>query len=254
MNDQVKIIAHRGASAEAPENTMAAFRRALDSGADMIELDVHLSKDDSIIVMHDQSVNRTTNGKGQIGELTYDEIRKLDTGEWFGPEFKGEKVPTLADVFECAIGKKILLIELKWSRKGIYAGLADKVIDVINKYDATGWVIIQSFETKYLEEIQMKAPEITLHQLLFGYSDLLPVYYDTKLHLKKFRPLPFVKSVNCYFRFAGSSKINEWHEMKKEVFVYTIDKPSQIIKAASFGTDGIITNNPRLALEVLKRK
>src|SRR5262245_679720 len=94
------VIAHRGASGTCPENTLAAFRRAVEVGADMIELDVQLTRDDAVVVMHDWTLDRTTDGSGAVGERALDELRPLDAGRWFAPEFAGERVPTLAAVLD----------------------------------------------------------------------------------------------------------------------------------------------------------
>ena len=98
--DMALIIAHRGASGYAPENTMAAFEKALEMGAEGIELDVHLTADGEIVVIHDHTIDRTSDGKGVVGALTLEEIRKYDFGAWFDPKFKGQRIPTLGEVFE----------------------------------------------------------------------------------------------------------------------------------------------------------
>ncbi|HBY09528.1 MAG TPA: glycerophosphodiester phosphodiesterase, partial [Chloroflexi bacterium] len=106
------IFAHRGASAYAPENTLAAFKLAVDQGADAIELDAKLCADGQIIVIHDQTVERTSNGAGKVADLPLSALQELDAGSWFGLEFKGEPIPTLDEVFE-AVGQKIFInIEL----------------------------------------------------------------------------------------------------------------------------------------------
>jgi len=102
--NNIKVIGHRGAAFNAPENTLSAFEYVLQTNADMLELDVHLSSDDSLIIMHDRKVDRTTNGKGEIQNLSYDEISKLDAGAWFDKKFTGEKVPTLHEVFNLVQG------------------------------------------------------------------------------------------------------------------------------------------------------
>src|SRR3712207_5048900 len=109
-----KIMAHRGAAAYAPENTIAAFTKAIEMKADAIELDIHLSKDDHIVVIHDEKVDRTTNGKGLVMEFTLEELKRLDAGSWFNKEFKNEKIPTLREVLELVAYKNIdLNIEIK---------------------------------------------------------------------------------------------------------------------------------------------
>lgn len=109
----LSVIAHRGASANAPENTLTAVKQALNDRANMIEIDVHLSKDGKICVMHDNKVNRTTNGKGRIKNLDWQYIQSLDAGAWYSSEFKGETVPLLHEVLNCVNGQSKLIIEIK---------------------------------------------------------------------------------------------------------------------------------------------
>ena len=110
----VIVLAHRGYSAKAPENTMAAFELALAVGADGIELDVHMTRDGEIVVIHDDTLDRTTNGKGPVSDQTMAELRELDAGSWFSPEFAGERIPTLKLVLELIKDKDVLLnIEIK---------------------------------------------------------------------------------------------------------------------------------------------
>jgi glycerophosphoryl diester phosphodiesterase len=112
-NHHIRIIAHRGGANLAPENTLAAFRQAIDLGVDMIEIDVHLSKDGHIMVIHDFTLDRTTTGKGKIADMTLKQIRKYDAGVKFNEKFRGEKVPTLDETMELLNGKTGLLIEIK---------------------------------------------------------------------------------------------------------------------------------------------
>ncbi len=104
---KIQIVAHRGANKVAPENTLSAFKKALAFGADMIEIDVHLTKDHQLIVIHDEELNRTTNGTGNVSDYTLAELRKFDTGSWFSKEFKGEQLPTLSETLELINGKAI---------------------------------------------------------------------------------------------------------------------------------------------------
>src|SRR3990170_7761080 len=126
------IFAHRGASAYAPENTLAAFRLALDQGADGIELDAKLSADGEIVVIHDQTVDRTTPRKGRVDQLTLSELRKLDAGSWKGDVFSGEKIPALAEVFSAVGGKLKINVELT-NYSSPQDGLANKVLALVRE-------------------------------------------------------------------------------------------------------------------------
>ncbi len=122
-----KILAHRGASAYAPENTMAAFKKAIEMNADGIELDVHLSKDGYIVIIHDERVDRTTDGKGEVKDFSLDELKKLDAGSWFSDEYKGEKIPTLEELLSLIKNTEIYLnIEIKAGYR-VYPDIEEKL-------------------------------------------------------------------------------------------------------------------------------
>ncbi len=248
---KVKIIGHRGFAAYAPENTLASFRRCLTMQSQMIELDVHLSSDDSVMVIHDHTVDRTSNGKGHVENLTYNQLKKLDAGIWFCENFNDERIPELSEVLELVNGQRTVLIELKWPQKGIYKGLVAKVIELVRKYKAEQWVIIQSFEPLYLKEVSQLAPDLVTHQLIYGAARFLPIYYDRTFHLKKFKPLIFVKAVNCNYLYATKRFVKKMHNKNLSVNVYTVNKPKFILRLAGRGVDGIITDNALLAERTL---
>ena len=133
------IIAHRGLSSLYPENTLVAFRKAIELGVDFIELDVRLSCDGELIVIHDDTFNRTTDGDGKVCELTLSEIKKYSAGKWFSTSFKKERVPTLKEVFELIKKRTKLLIEIK------QPGIEKKLVNLIQQYDMTDNVICGSF-------------------------------------------------------------------------------------------------------------
>jgi glycerophosphoryl diester phosphodiesterase len=161
MEVSSKIFAHRGAKSMAPENTISAFKKAIESGADGIELDVHLSKDGFLVVMHDESVERTTNGQGEITELSLSEIKKLDAGSWFDKRFKDERVPTLEEVIEILHELNfdgILNIELK-TDKNNYEGIEEKLSGLLKKSKPSFSYIYSSFNFRTLEKLNSIEPE-----------------------------------------------------------------------------------------------
>ena len=249
----VIIIGHRGAAGLAPENTLASFKKARELKVDMMELDVHVSKDDSLIVMHDYDVERTTSGKGDIENLTYSYIKTLDAGSKFKPEFKGEKVPTLDEVLKLSGGKTKVLIELKWPAKGLYTDLVKKVIACIRSNKAESWVVIQSFETNYLEEMHTLAPDLECQQLVFAPTSLLPLHVTRKAVAGNFTPLPYVTSVNPHHLFITKAWIKRMHKEHKTVYPFTLNTEDKMRKAINLGADGIITNFPDVANKVLGR-
>ncbi len=162
------IIAHRGASAYAPENTVAAFDLALQLGCRHLELDIDFTSDGHIVVMHDDTVDRTTNGTGPVGSHTLAELRALDAGSWFGTQFAGERIPTFAEVLERYQGRVHIHTEIK----GRAAHLAPCTADVVRQYGMTDHVTVTSFQKPRLEEIRAYAPELPTGWLVSEVSDV----------------------------------------------------------------------------------
>jgi glycerophosphoryl diester phosphodiesterase len=154
------IIAHRGASKHAPENTIAAFRKALELGAEGIELDVHLSADGHLVVIHDEKVDRTSNGNGWVKEKTLEELKALDFGSWFTQEFKGEAIPTLDEALELLQPwTGIINIEIKGGSI-LYPGIEKEVVKKIEKFKLEDKMIISSFNHYSLVEVKKLNPKI----------------------------------------------------------------------------------------------
>jgi glycerophosphoryl diester phosphodiesterase len=145
---RIMVIAHRGASGYAPENTVSAFKKAIMMKADMIEFDVHLTKDGKVVLMHDKTVDRTTDGKGKVKEMTLKELKKLDAGLWFDKKFKGEKIPTLEKVLKKFKGKILFNIEIKSE------GTEEEIVRLIKKYKLEKDVMVSSFNHQFLKKIK----------------------------------------------------------------------------------------------------
>lgn len=239
------VISHRGFSAQAPENTLAAFGEGMKQ-ASIIELDVHLTKDDIVVVMHDNTVDRTTNGKGLIADLTYAEIALLDAGSWFGQKFAGEKVPTLSQVLDLVGGQRTVLIELKWPEQGIYQNLVTKVVEVIRDHHAEQWTILQSFEYKYLAEINQMAPDLTYYQLLYGTLSWPRVYYSRGFHWGRYPIVEGIAGMAVNYNFLSPTMVALLKGKKLKVFTWTVNEPEDIRRVYNAGVDGIITDNPDL--------
>lgn len=238
------IIAHRGASGHAPENTLPAIKKAIEMDADLIEIDVHLTKDDSVIVIHDNTLNRTTNGKGSVLSHTYSEICLLDAGSWFSDQFKNEKIPTLREVLQTVNEQRKILIELKWPKKGIYDSLPKKVLEIVHACNAENWVIIQSFEREYLKTINQLNSQVPLHRLLYVLSPTFSSYIDYKPRFKRFIPASFEESINPSISHLKSKTVKCIKQSGRTVFVFTANSEKQIEKAFRLEVDGIITNYP----------
>ena len=150
-------VAHRGASSYAPENTFAAFDKALELGVNHVELDVHFSRDGHLVVIHDDTLDRTTDGSGPVTGKTLAELRGLDAGAWFGPEHKGERIRSLAEVFERYKGRLHFHIEIK----GKSESLASRTADMVRRFGLVDDVTITSFWKLWLEEVRSYAPELS---------------------------------------------------------------------------------------------
>ena len=223
------LEAHRGHSAAAPENTLAAFRSALALQAEAIELDVHLSKDGHLVVMHDDTLDRTTNGRGALAGLNLAELRQLDAGAWFGPSFAGEKIPLLAEVLELLTPTRTRLnIEIKYSPRIQQA--ARQVVDLLRQYGRQDFYVVSSFDLPALLVVQALAPEITLALIGEG-AQILP--------LARQHGLPWI---HAYHRTLTDETIAEAHAAGLQVNTWTLDDPQQLAAWAQRGVDKICTN------------
>lgn len=237
------VIAHRGASGVAPENTMPAIDSALVSKADYIEIDVHLSKDNRVVVMHDYSVDRTTNGEGLISELDSDYIKTLDAGSWYGNEFAKTKVPFLEDIIEQVNGKAKLLIEIK-EKKDTDTGIEKEVVRILKKYNAIEWCIVQSFNDESLERVNKALPQVELHKLFFFKFRFLPYIFDENFTRFSYKKYKHVSAFNMYKGLTPNSLIREIKLKGKKVNAWGCGKKGSCKPEEMYNWDGIITNFP----------
>ncbi|HLY28231.1 MAG TPA: glycerophosphodiester phosphodiesterase family protein [Aggregatilineales bacterium] len=239
------ILAHRGASHDAPQNTLAAFQLARKMGADGVELDTSLSRDGVPVVIHDLTLDATTNGSGPVRSLDLKALRELDAGSRFSPTFKGERIPTLDEAFE-AIGPDLVVnIELKtvsWRADGLEKAAAA----VIRRHNAAKRVIVSSFNPFALRRFRTVASEIPLG---FLYSPDEPIYLRNGWLLAGFKyearhPHHAIIDAN-YVAWAKAHgyRINTW----------TVDDPARIVALRDLGVDAIISNQPDVALRALER-
>lgn len=241
---QPLTIAHRGASGYAPENTMPAFDQAVRMNADFIELDVQMSKDGQLVVIHDTTVDRTTDGTGAVGDLTWQQLRALDAGEWFAPEFAGARIPSLAEVLDRYGGKIGILIEMKapW----LYEGIERKVADEWRKrqMDAAsnkGKVIVQSFDHLSVRRFHEILPVIPVGVLTYRAQDL------TIRKLKEFAS--YADFVNPSLSLVTQQSVNRIHSYGMKVLAWTVTDPVWIAPLKQIGVDGIITDYPDFVTE-----
>jgi len=243
-NSTPLIIAHRGDSANAPENTLAAFRLALENSADGIELDVMLSADRKLVVIHDDTLDRTTNGHGSVGSTPLAALRDLDAGNWFRPEFKGEPIPLLDEVFAELGGKFLINVELK-NYKTPKDHLPELVVALIKKHSLTDTVVLSSFNGRNLPRAKALAPEIR--------TGLLTLPGVLGLPMRGFLGQRFgADDIHPYFKDVSARMVDSRHKLGQRVNVWTVDDPDDLRRMQSLGVDMVICNDPAHARQVLE--
>jgi glycerophosphoryl diester phosphodiesterase len=236
------VIGHRGASAAAPENTLAAFQRAVELGADAVELDVKLSRDGALVIMHDETVDRTTDGKGKVCDLTLADFKRLDAGSWKGPQFAGERVPTLAEVFE-AVGQRLWInVELT----NYYAGrdnLVPAVVGLIQKMSMQRRVLLSSFDPFNLRRARQLDASLPLAQL---------TSHDMARYLREAWLAPLCPHDARHPDVAQLKQkgVAWYHRRHYRVNVWTDNDPGEMREFVRQGVDGLITDVPDVARAV----
>jgi len=244
------VVAHRGGANLAPENTLAAFKKALQLGVDMIEIDIEQTSDSVLVVIHDTKVDRTTNGQGAVDSLSYDQIKGLDCGSWFDTKYKNERIPTLDQVLELVDGIATVLIEIK-SGDERYPGIERRTVEIIHKYRARSWTIVQSFNKESVLRVKALDQEIKSYYLLGG---TFASYYEQYI-------LPSKDPGKANFGFDGlavhhaalnNTNIEKIKQCGLEVFTWTVDDPLEMERMISAGVNGIITDSPDLLLSKIR--
>ena len=231
-----QILAHRGNSGEAPENTLAAFRAVAETGCDGVEFDVQLSADGEPVVIHDEYLHRTTDGTGTVGEHTLAALRRLDAGRWFGPDFAGEHIPTLAEVLAVFRGTGLAVnVELKTNRAP-YPGLGAIVAREVAAQDMAGQVTVSSFNPDSLKEVRHAAPHLP-RAALSHTASAAPWHEATEQGLSAWHLnlLAVTDGLAADFRTAGLP-----------LRVFTVNNAADAEHLFALGVDAIITNHPRM--------
>ncbi|MBR5682542.1 MAG: glycerophosphoryl diester phosphodiesterase membrane domain-containing protein [Ruminococcus sp.] len=239
---RTQVTAHRGFSKVAPENTLPAFKSAMDCGADYIELDIQLTADDRLVVIHDDKLDRTTNGTGMVEKYTYDQLRTLSAGSWFGKdgEFDDVEIPLFSDVLEL-VGDDIMLnIEIK--RSGDPKKTAEKAVELIEEYGIVNSCYITSFSYPALKKVKQLNPKIKT-----GFIANLAT-------ATSFAQLPYIDAVSMNYLFVNQAVVNSAHHHGKRIFVWTVNRQSEMQKMMALGVDNIITDRPDKALEIVNSK
>ncbi len=239
------LLAHRGDLAHAPENTLPSFQQAIQKGADGVELDAKLTADGQVIVIHDMTVDRTTNGSGRVASFPLVEIRKLDAGSWFDAKFSGTKVPLLEEVFETVGKDRLINIELT-NYSTPRDGLVLKVCDLIRKHNNHKQIIFSSFLVSNLKIAARALPEIPRGLLAMpGFAGIWA------------RSFGFMfgdyQALHPYITDVSREQVQRAHRLKRRVHVWTANTPEEIKRLANWGVDGIFTDDPQVTAPALKR-
>ena len=227
-------IAHRGASGRAPENTHAAFAAALALGAEAIELDCQLSADGELVVIHDETLERTTDGRGPVGDRSAADLMRLDAGSWFGPEFRGERIPRLADVLEQLRERVTLNVEIKSARD--VGTIERRLADLTAVESAAGWVVFSSFHPQALRNLRTIAPWARIGVL----CDADPLQSGglalaTELGAEVLIPGR---------RWVNRRVVEAAHERGLDVWVWTVNEPGEMRRLIALGVDALFSDYP----------
>jgi glycerophosphoryl diester phosphodiesterase len=238
------VIAHRGDKSNAPENTLAAFKQAAEKGADAVEFDVKLTMDSKVIVLHDQTVDRTTNGNGNVAKLPLSVLQELEAGVQFPGKFPGERIPSLDEVFE-TIGKRIYMNVELTNYSTPKDALVSKVVELVKKHGLQKWVLFSSFFARNLQKARLLIPEVprgllTLPGLMGLWGRTLGWRGD-------------YSALNPYLTDINNRLVDRVHAAGKRVNAWTVSNEADVKRMISLGVDGIITDDPALALRLLGR-
>jgi glycerophosphoryl diester phosphodiesterase len=242
------VVAHRGVSAKAPENTLASFERAADvSGIDMIELDVRLSKDEEVIVLHDRTLQRTSTGNGPARNYSREEILRFDAGSWFHPMFSHQRIPTLCEVFQ-RVGDRLWVdVEIKsdWIHREPPGLLEEKVLDVVHRCGMDERVLFSSFDHQLLATIKKMEPS-AVTGVLYNFS------HDFARSPSKLAERVGASVFVCAKRELTRRMVDDAHRHGIAVYVYTLNSVQDAQRMLTYGVDGILSNNADDILPVVK--
>jgi glycerophosphoryl diester phosphodiesterase len=235
-------IAHRGASGYAPENTFAAFRRAIALGAGFIETDLQLSRDARLVAIHDATVNRTTNGQGAVHDMTLAELRRLDAGSWFGSEFAGERIPTIEEILEFA-NKHDVVFYLEMKPSGSWGG-EHALISALRDSREIARTVVISFDPAILVAVRRIEPTLMTGLLFEGH---IPNPLDKAIEIG-------ARQLAVRGDLVTPRLLKEARGHDLQVVCWTVNHPGHMRLLAQAGVDGIISDYPDRLLELTRRK
>jgi len=231
-------IAHRGASAVAPENTLAAFKEAVRLGADMIELDVRLCSDGTIVVFHDRDLTRTTDGTGPVEDLTLAELKRLDAGSWFSERFKGERIPTLEEAIQAISSSRIeLCIEIKIDkgREDLRRQLVAGTIAIIDRTCFRDRVVMASFDRESIRISHASHPDIRTG-LIFNKDEVWAECAE-----ESYAGIDFL---SARWNIITAERVAAAHREGRKVIAWTIDREEELNHILPLSVDAVASNNP----------
>lgn len=243
-----KILAHRGANHYAPQNTMPAFLKAIELGADGVENDVHLTKDGVLVICHNYDIDQTSNGTGFISDYTLKELKKFDFGSYFSEDFAGTQIPTLDEFLDIAGGFEIINIELK-SPKQAGTDIIRKTIEAVKSFNLFDRLIISSFDDRLLVEAKEIDKNVKTGLLYEPSSEKIEAILDDTVG--------FAKSIGAdalhpFVGYVDEDYIEEAHEAGLIVNPWTVNLEKACKKLSEWGCDGIITDTPDVVAEYIK--
>ncbi|MEH7274276.1 glycerophosphodiester phosphodiesterase [Neobacillus vireti] len=235
---QVDLVAHRGATGYAPENTIAAFDKGVEMKADYIEIDVQRSKDGELVIIHDNTVDRTTDGTGYVKDLTFEQIRGLDAGSWKGEQFTGERIPTFDEILDRYHGKTGILIELKSPElyPGIEAQVAQKLIERNLDKPQNEKIIIQSFNFESMKLTNSLLPKVPIGVLTSNRA------HTTEQALKEFAT--YADYFNPSYGIVSKELVDQVHSLGMKIQSWTVRSHEAAQFLLDMNVDGIITDYP----------
>jgi glycerophosphoryl diester phosphodiesterase len=239
LEDPIKVTAHRGSSSTAPENTLAAVRQAVADGADFVEIDVQLTRDGVVVVAHDADLMRLAGDPRVLTQSSFAELREVDVGSWFGPEFASQRLPTLDEVIAAVRGRSGLLVEIK-SYRADGLVLVAKVVEALRAQGMSDTAAIMSLDYAEVSEARRLAPEIPagfVASATIGRVDRLDV---------EFLAVPASRTRSVLIAAA--------HQQQKQVWVWTVNDREQMWRLIDYGVDSIITDEPATLREVLRER
>ncbi len=245
-SDDFTIIAHRGASAYYPENTIISFESAMTMAADMIELDVQLTSDGEVVVFHDEKISRCTGGRGSIADYPLAKLKKLDAGSWFDKKFQGERIPTLLEVLGLCKNKIAVNIEIKAEavKDSISGGIEEKSLDMVEKTGMRRHVVFSSFDPRAIRHLKQMDGNIPVAVLF------------EKKHYALHVPSAIVSALDADVFNCSRHELNKtWlADLKAHgipVNIYTINDEKNMRRLLALGVDGIFTNRPDILKKAL---